>query len=121
MKSNKIIFWIATGFIFTFEGIIPALTFNSDLAKESIRHLGYPEYFGAMITCFRIPGVLALVIPKMPERVKEWAYAGFAIEFISASISNTVVDGFSFLSILPLIILGILTASYITNQKLQSA
>jgi hypothetical protein len=121
MKSNKIIFWIATGFIFIFEGIIPALTFNSDIAREGIRHLGYPEYFGIMLVCFRIPGVLALVIPKTPARIKEWAYAGFAIEFISASISHAIVDGFGFLSILPLIILGVLTASYITNQKLQTA
>ena len=119
MKKYKIIFWITTGFIFIFEGIIPVLTFNSDLAKEGISHLGYPSYFGPMIVGFRILGVLALVIPKIPRNVKEWAFAGFAIEFISASISNTAVDGFGFLSILPLIILGVLVISYISSLKLQ--
>jgi hypothetical protein len=120
MKKYKIIFWIATGFIFIFEGIIPALTFNSDIAREGIAHLGYPVYFGPMIVGFRILGVFALVIPKIPSRIKEWAYAGFTIEFISASISHNVVDGFGFLTILPLIILGVLVISYLSNYKIQT-
>ncbi len=120
MKAYKIIFWITTGFIFIFEGIIPALTYNSDIAKEGISHLGYPGYFGPMIVVFRIFGVLALVLPKIPARVKEWAYAGFAIEFISASVSHNVIDGFGFLTILPLIILAVLAISYISNYKIQT-
>ena len=46
MKKNKIIFWIATAIIALFEGVMPALTSQTELAKEGIRHLGYPEYFG---------------------------------------------------------------------------
>jgi hypothetical protein len=120
MKTYKIIFWITTGFIFIFEGIIPALTYNSDVAKQGISHLGYPEYFGPMIVVFRILGVLALALPKIPTRIKEWAYAGFAIEFISASVSHNVIDGFGFLTILPLIILGVLAISYLSNYKIQT-
>jgi hypothetical protein len=120
MKTNKIIFWVTTGFIFIFEGIITALTFNSDIAKDGISHLGYPQYFGPLILVFRIFGVLALVLPKIPNRIKEWAYAGFTFEFISASVSHLVVDGFGFFAILPLIILGVLTISYFSNYKIQT-
>lgn len=118
MKKNKIIFWISTGFIFLFEGVMPALTSHTEMAKEGIRHLGYPEYFGVMLVVFKILGVLALVIPKVPSRVKEWAYAGFAIDFIAACVSHWVIDGFGGLTIFPLVILAILIASYMSYHRL---
>lgn len=117
-KTIKIIFWVSTIFIFLFEGVMPVLFGQSEQAKESMAHLGYPPYFGLMLIGFRILGVLALIIPKVPARLKEWAYAGFTFEFISASISHTAVDGFSFLTFVPFIALGILAASYFSYHKL---
>jgi hypothetical protein len=49
MKKEKIIFWSATIFIFLFEGVMPALTSQTELAKEGITHLGYPVYFSSFI------------------------------------------------------------------------
>ena len=118
-KTNNIIFWVATIFIVISEGIIPALTFRTQLAREGISHLGYPEYFGAMIVGFRILGVLALILPQTPTRIKEWAYAGFAIEFISASVSYVAVDGLTFYCIIPLISMAVLMMSYFTFHKNQ--
>ena len=116
-KTNNIIFWVTTSLIAIFEGIVPVLTFRTELAKEGIRHLGYPGYFGVMIVGFRICGVIALIFPQIPTRVKEWAYAGFAIEFLSASISNMAVDGLTFNSIMPLIVMAILLLSYFSFHK----
>jgi DoxX-like family len=113
MKKDKIIFWVATSIIALFEGVMPALTSQSELAKEGIRHLGYPEYFGNALVVFKVLGVLALVIPKVPNRIKEWAYAGFAFDFLFAAISYFAVEGIVFLSFFPFIFLGILTVSYI--------
>ena len=118
MKKNKILFWTATIIIALFEGVMPALTSQTELAKEGIRHLGYPEYFGNALVVFKILGVLALVIPQIPKRIKEWAYAGFAFDFIFASISHTAVDGISGEAFFPMIILGILTVSYVYYHKL---
>jgi hypothetical protein len=118
MKKEKIIFWIATTIIVLFEGVMPALTSQTELAKEGIRHLGYPEYFGNALVVFKVLGVLVLVIPQIPKRVKEWAYAGFAFDFIFATISHGAVDGMHFQTFFPLIILGILMTSYIYYHKL---
>ena len=52
-------------------------------------------------------------------RVKEWAYAGFAIDPISAFISHWVVDGFTAQTPFPLLILSILIVSYIFYQNLR--
>ena len=118
MKKEKIIFWTATTIIALFEGVMPALTSQTELAKEGIRHLGYPEYFGNALVVFKILGVLALVIPQIPKRVKEWAYAGFAFDFIFASISHGAVDGMNVQTIFPMFVLGILAVSYVYYHKL---
>jgi hypothetical protein len=119
MKKTKVIFWIATVIIFLFEGVMPALTSQTELAKEGIRHLGYPEYFGRVLVIFKILGVLALIIPQVPDRIKQWAYAGFAFNFIFAFISTAMVDGINGLTFFPLVIFAILIASYLSYEKLR--
>ncbi len=118
MKKYKVYFWISTGFIFLMEGVMPALTSQTELAKEGISHLGYPQYFGNALVIFKVLGVLALVIPNIPKRIKEWAYAGFIFDFLFASISHGVVDGINFQTFLPLIVLLILMVSYVNYNRL---
>ena len=120
MKKNKIIFWTTTIIIFLFEGVLTALTSQTEAAKQGVSHLGYPPYFGDALVVFKILGALTLLIPQVPKRIKEWAYAGFAFDFIFASISHFAIDGMNFQSFFPLIFLGILTASYISYHKLNS-
>lgn len=119
-KKDKIIFWTATTIIALFEGVMPALTSQTELAKEGIAHLGYPEYFGNALVVFKLLGVLAIVIPKVPKRVKEWAYAGFTFDFIFATISHGAVDGINGQTFFPLVVLGILAVSYIYYHKLNT-
>lgn len=121
MKKEKTIFWIATTFIALFEGVMPALTSQTELAKEGIRHLGYPAYFGNALVVFKVLGVLALIIQKIPKRVKEWAYAGFAFDFIFATISHGAVDGINLQTFFPLVVFGVLVVSYIYYHKLDTA
>lgn len=117
MKKEQIIFWISTIIIALLEGLMPALTSQTELAKEGIRHLGYPEYFGNALVIFKIIGVLAIVITKVPARIKEWAYAGFAFDFLFAAISHGAVDGINGQTFFPLVVLAILAVSYIYYHK----
>jgi putative copper export protein len=118
MKKDKIIYWTATTLIALFEGVMPVLTSQTELAKEGIRHLGYPEYFGTALVIFKVLGVLAIVIPQMPKRVKEWAYAGFTFDFLFATISHGAIDGLNFQAFFPLIVLAVLLVSYVYYHKL---
>ncbi|MFZ4799194.1 MAG: DoxX family protein [Bacteroidia bacterium] len=120
MKKNKIIFWTTTGLIFLFEGVMPALTGNSEMAKEGIRHLGYPEYFPLLLASFKVLGALSLIIPQIPSRIKEWAYAGFAFDFIFAFASIWAVDGLSGMTFFPLVVFAVLVVSYIYYHKLKA-
>jgi hypothetical protein len=120
MKQTKIIFWVTTMLIFIMEGVIPAFTSQTELAKEGIRHLGYPAYFGNALVVFKVLGALALVIPQVPKRIKEWAYAGFAFDFIFAAISLGAVDGINFLTFFPLVFLILLMVSYVCYYKIKT-
>ena len=120
MKKDKIIFWVATTLIFLFEGVMPAFTSQTEAAKEGIRHLGYPEYFGALLTIFKVGGALILMIPQIPARIKEWAYAGFGFNSLFASMSYIMVDGFGGFAAFPLVVLVVLVVSYIYYHKLQN-
>ena len=54
MKKEKIFYWTATTLIFLFEGVMPALTSQTEMAKQGISHLGYPAYFGNALAVFKV-------------------------------------------------------------------
>jgi hypothetical protein len=120
MKPTKIIYWTATILIFLLEGVMPALTSNSELSKQGISHLGYPDYFRVMLTVFKVAGAIILMLPFIKGRLKEWAYVGFGFDFISAAVSHWVVDGFGGQVIFPLVALAILAASYVLYYRIKN-
>jgi hypothetical protein len=121
MKKNKTLYWIFTALIVLLDGVMPALTFNTDLAKQGISHLGYPDYFRVLLTFFKVSGALILILPFFKGRIKEWAYAGFTFNFLSASVSHTLMDGIGAQSVFPLVALLILAGSYFYYNKIKDA
>ena len=83
-------------------------------------HLGFPHYFKVELTTAKILGVLALLIPNVPFKIKEFAYFGFGITLLSASIAH-FARGDARLSVLfiidPLFFLSLLIVSYVYFQK----
>jgi len=86
-------------------------------------HLGLPKYFKIELTTAKILGVLALLIPNVPFKIKEFAYFGFGITLISDSIAH-FARGDASLSVLfvidPLFFLTLLVVSYLYFQKSRS-
>lgn len=120
MKKYAITFWVTTIIIFLFEGVMPALTSNTEMAKEGITSLGYPLYFVTLLTIFKVLGSIVLIVPKFPKNIKEWAYAGFGIDFIAAFVSLWVVTGFGITLLFPVVFFVILTGSYISWKKISN-
>lgn len=121
MKTTKIIFWTTTSIIFLFEGVMPALTGHTDLAKQGIAHLGYPDYFRIELNILKVLGAIALILPMVPARIKEWAYFGLALTMISAFIGHAAVDGVNGQTFFPIVPLVILLVSYVYYHKLKPA
>jgi hypothetical protein len=60
---------------------------------EAFAHLGFPAYFREELAWAKLLGVVLLLAP-LPARLKEWAYAGFAINLGSAILAHRAVgDG----------------------------
>ena len=117
MSKTRLTFWIATGIIFLFEGVMPALTGHTEMAKAGVAHLGYPDYFRVFLNIMKVAGALVLIVPMAPARLKEWAYAGFTFSLLAATFSHYMVDGPDAQTFFPLVILGILMASYATYRQ----
>ena len=119
MKKNRIIFWIATIIIVLWEGVMPlgSLLFAPDQATVGTRPLGYPDYFAYALIICKVLGALAISIPSVPSKLREWAYAGLTFNLIFAFISHAAVDQNIGFMLLPLVILGILAISYVYSRK----
>ncbi len=119
-KRTKIIYWITTGLLALF--ILPGIFFlNSPMAIEGTKHLGMPYWFHIELGVAKFIGGLILILPMIPNRLKEWAYVAFGIDSISAMIGFLSVDGLQPMSFMPLIFLTILVISYIYFHKLNSS
>jgi len=83
MKKNKIIYWVTAGVI------ILIMVFSIYKIYTPLwKHLGFPAYFRTELVIAKILGLIVLLIPRIPARIKEWAYAGFGIVLISASVAH---------------------------------
>ena len=122
MKKNKIIFWTATIIIALMEAVMPLSTwiFAPEYMTVGTRALFYPDYFGYAVAAAKILGVIAIVYPKTPALVREWAYAGLAYTLIFAFISHACVDKNIGYMLMPLAFLGVLAVSYIYRKKINS-
>ncbi|HEX9303240.1 MAG TPA: DoxX family protein [Thermoanaerobaculia bacterium] len=123
VSRAKAIYWAATGIVCSVM-VFSAINFNLNdplgPMKGGFAHLGFPNYFKIELTVAKILGVLALLIPNIPAKIKEFAYFGFAITLISASIAHfSSGDGVMFI-IDPLMFFGVLTVSYLYLRKIKA-
>jgi hypothetical protein len=119
-KTDKIIFWSFTTLFVAFEGLLPALTFNSKMAVDAIHKLGFPDYFRIELTIGKILGAIFLILPMIPPRIKEWAYVGFGISLISACIADSIIYGAKE-AIMPVVVFVVLIVSYLYYHKIYVA
>lgn len=87
-KRNKIIYWIATGWLslgMVSTGIVQLIKMKEEV--ELMNHLGYPLYILTILGVWKLLGVLAVLAPRFPI-VKEWAYAGFFFAMSGAIASH---------------------------------
>ena len=123
MKKQKLIFWISTSIIFLWEGLMPlsTLLFAPQYATAGTKPLGYPDYFGYTLIIFKVLGATAILLPKLPAPLREWAYAGLTFNLLFAVISHVIVDKNIGFILLPVVVGLILAASYFADRKIQGA
>ncbi len=117
MKKKKIIYWTATGILGAMMLFSAFGYFTNEEMKAAFVHLGFPGYFRIELAIAKITGVLILLIPFIPKEIKDMAYVGFAITFISAFIAHTSSGDPLSVAIMSIIFFGILVVSFIYSNK----
>ncbi|MBK9288818.1 MAG: DoxX family protein [Flavobacteriales bacterium] len=119
MKKITIAYWIVNGLLAAF--MIFSSLDNVVTGEQSVAFIhdkmGYPVYFIPWIGVAKILGAIAILLPMLPARVKEWAYFGFFMDLSTAIYSFIAlrehVSGYA-----PMFIfVGVLIAAYILHHK----
>jgi uncharacterized membrane protein YphA (DoxX/SURF4 family) len=118
MKTTKIFYWVLTAIV----ALMMAFSCYSYLTKPEMaaafHHLGFPDYFRVELAIAKLIGAVVLLAP-VTARLKEWAYAGFTIVFVSAFIAHTVSGDPVANFFLPIFFLFFLGVSYFFYYKKQ--
>lgn len=116
-KTIRITYWVLT--------ILFALAMLADsyggitqqqAGKDVLQHLGYPMYALIIFGVAKLLGAIAILQTRF-KIIKEWAYAGFAFNFIGAIASRAFVHDDLGLLIPPLVMLVILFVTYYFWKK----
>src|SRR6185369_10430178 len=82
-KAKTIVYWIITALFCLQIGFTAYAQLRLPQVAEAFTHLGFPAYFRVELSWAKLLGVVLLLAP-VSARLKEWAYAGFAITLASA-------------------------------------
>jgi hypothetical protein len=89
-KARTIVFWTITALFCLQMSFTAYAQLRLPQVAEAFAHFGFPGYFRVELSWAKLIGVVLLLAP-VPARLKEWAYAGFAINLASAIIALLAV------------------------------
>ncbi len=119
MKPNtiKTTYWISTVIfaLMAFMDGIGGVT-RQQAGIDVMHHLGYPVYFLSIAGVAKLLGAAAILQTRF-RAIKEWAYAGFAFNFIGGFASRAFMGDPTFEVIFPIIMLAIMFVPYYFWKK----
>jgi len=90
-KSRTVAYWMITA-LFCLEMSFTAYYELLPQGAQAFARLGFPAgSFRIELSLAKLIGVLVLLLPMVSARFKEWAYAGFAINLVSALIAHASI------------------------------
>ncbi len=120
MKTIKITYWTTTALLAVMMLFSAYAYLTKPEMKQGFGHLGFPDYFRVELAIAKLLGAVVLLAPLAP-RLKEWAYAGFAITFVSAFVAHVALADPVSNRLGPVIALVLLAVSYLTYHKRSAA
>ncbi len=116
-RATNVVYWTSTALVAILMlqgGLMDAM--RTDSALEVMRALGYPGYFAVLLGVAKLLGTAAILLP-VPRTLREWAYAGFTFDVISAIVSIAVVGPVNWTMLIPFVALAFVQASYWTWRR----
>jgi hypothetical protein len=119
-KKTRMLYWVFTILLCLLlvpDGIGGIM--QEQHGQDVLRHLGFPMYLLIISGVAKLLAVIALLQNRW-QTIKEWAYAGNAINFIGAFASRAFVGDGLFETMFPLLMLGFMFVPYFLWKKYQS-
>lgn len=114
--NSKSLYWGSTGLLALFALFSGTMYFVADAPAAAFDRLGFPDYFRVQLGIAKIVGGVALLVP-LRRWIKEWTYAGFTIDFVSAGIAHLAVGDPLTATVTPLVALTVLVISYVSYHQ----
>src|SRR5215831_14844204 len=86
-KAKTVIYWIVTALFCLQIAFTAYAQLRLPQVAAAFTHLGFPDYFRVELSWAKLLGVVLMLAPA-PARLREWVYAGFAINLASALIAH---------------------------------
>lgn len=114
----KITYWVSTSLVSLGMAISFANYLFNPVMVTGYAHIGFPDWFRIELGIAKLLGAIALIMPAVPQRIKEWAYACFFVNFFSAIPAHYFAGDPAFNLIAPVILLILLMVSYLSREQL---
>jgi hypothetical protein len=85
--ATTILYWTVTALFCLQMGFTVYAQLRLPQVAQMFTHLGFPNYFRLELSWAKLVGI-ALLLAPVGARLKEWAYAGFAITLASALLAH---------------------------------
>ncbi len=86
-RALPIAYWSVTALFCLQMGFTAYAQLRLPQVAQMFAHLGFPSYFRVELSWAKLIAVAVLLLP-VPARLKEWAYAGFAMTLASALVAH---------------------------------
>jgi hypothetical protein len=118
MKALKITYWTTTILISLMMLMSAIMYFTKPEIAAGFKMMGFNDAFRIELGVAKFLGAIVLLIPMFP-RLKEWAYFGFFLTFVSALIAHLSIGDTNVAGVVVAFLL--LTTSYVTYHRIAKA
>ncbi len=120
-KTTRTLYWLFT-VLFALMMLLDGFggVTKQQAGQDVMKHLGYPIYVLTVFGVAKLLGALAILQNRFIV-IKEWAYAGFAFNFIGAFASRFFTGDPVGETLFPLVILAFMFLPYFLWKKIQDA
>jgi len=118
--SENVIYWVSTTLVSAML-ILSALSyFFHQNTIDGVRELGFPDFFRIQLAVLKLIAIVVLLLPFFSLQVKEWAYVGVALFYITAIVAHSAHKDPIAINLINLFFLILLIVSNIYLQKIVS-
>jgi len=90
----------------------------SKVMIEGIQKLGFPDFFRIQLAVLKIIAIVILLIPQIPLQIKDWAYVGVGLFYLTAIIAHFTHKDPIVINLINILLLAILVVSNVYLKKL---